>query len=81
MTTEVWKEISRKALFNAISLSVAPVSATMAGAVPVCGGVLTVPHCGLCSSSTERLCTDGYKRRGLCLIRLHCCEFEVSKLV
>lgn len=59
----------QKALFNAISLSVAPVSATMAGAAPVCGGVWTVPRCALCSSSTERLCTDGYKRRGFYLIK------------
>lgn len=52
----------KKLFSNAISLSVAPVSATMAEVVPVCGGVLTVPHCDLCSSLTERPCTDGYKR-------------------
>lgn len=71
MTTEMWMGDFKKLSSNAISLSVAPVSATMAGVVPVCGGVLTVPRCDLCSSLTERPCTDGYKRRGFYLIK--CC--------
>lgn len=71
MMTEVWKGDFKKLFSNAISLFVAPVSATMAAVVPVCEGVLTVPHCDLCSSSTERPCTDEYKRRGFYLMK--CC--------
>lgn len=59
----------KKLFSNAISLSVALVSAMMAGAAPVCGGVWTVPRCDPCSSSTERPCTGGYKRRCFYLIK------------
>lgn len=51
------EEISKISSFNAILLSVVPVSATMAEVVPVCVGVLTVPHYDLCSSLTEKPCT------------------------
>lgn len=76
------RRFQRAPFSNAISLSVAPVSATMAEVVPVCGGVLTVPHCDLCSSSTERPCTDGYKRILFNkMLNCSCCEFEISKLL
>lgn len=71
MMTEAWERDFQKPCFNAILLSVAPVSATMAGVVPICVGVLTVPHCDLCSSLTEKPCTDGYKRRYFYSIK--CC--------
>lgn len=71
MMTKVWKRDFQKPFFNAILLSVAPVSAMMAEVVPTCVGVLTVPRCDLCSSLTEKLCTDGYKRRYFYLIK--CC--------
>lgn len=75
--TEVWKRDFKKPFFNAILLSVVPVSATMAGVVPICVGVLTVPHCDLCSSLTEKPCTDGYKRRYFYLIK--CCTAVAVK--
>lgn len=57
------EEISKMSFFSAILLSVVPVSATTAEVVPVCVGVLTVPRYDLCSSLTEKPCTDGYKSR------------------
>lgn len=65
------EEILKRLFFNAILLSVVPVSATMAEVVPICVGVLTVPHCDLCSRLTEKPCTDGYKSRYFYLIK--CC--------
>lgn len=68
------EEISKISSFNAILLSVVPVSATMAEVVPVCVGVLTVPHYDLCSSLTEKPCTDGYKRRYFLFNKMPCCN-------